>query len=192
MPVRSILSKNRRNRSYPREFSAVWIVFRKFFTSLGCEPHEQKYEAIKPDLAGERKAQLWTNVWSAMLFLACRSFPQLFAQLSPIVPNSSQPFPAFSPKSFEIAPQSFPKPPPNLPKTTQNPSKRLLGAYLGLKKSQKHFKSTPRAPQELPRAPPRGPTPSQTLPKGSPRPPQTSFLSYFWIILFLNNFCMDF
>ena len=131
--------------------------------------------AIKPDLAGERKAQLWTNVWSAMLFLACRSFPQLFAQLSPIVPNSSQPFPAFSPKSFEIALQSFPKPPPNLPKTTQNPSKRLLGAHRGLKKSQKHLKSIPRAPQELPRAPPRGPTPSQTPPKGSPRPRQISF-----------------
>ena len=47
MPVRSILSKNRRNRSYPREFLAVWIFFRKMFTSLGCEPHEQKYEAIK-------------------------------------------------------------------------------------------------------------------------------------------------
>ena len=151
--------------------------------------------AIKPDLAGERKAQLWTNVWSAMLFLACRSFPQLFAQLSPIVPNSSQPFPAFSPKSFEIAPQSFPKPPPNLPKTTQNPSKRLLGAHLGLKKSQKHLKSTPRAPQELPRASPRGPTQSQTPPKGNPRPPQILILSSFCIIFFAlisNGFSTDF
>ena len=130
------------------------------------------------------------------VFLACRSFPQLFAQLSPTVPNSSQPFPAFSPKSFEIALQSFPKPPPNLPKTTQNPSKRRLGAYLGLKKnpkaSQEHPKSAPGAPKSTPKRPNTVPNPSQREPKTAPNIFFKLFLNHSFPEQFLHGFLMEF
>ena len=89
-----------------------------------------------------------------------------------------------SPRSFQIPPPTFLKPFHPPPKATENPSKRLLEAHLGLKKSQKHLKSIPRAPQELPRAPPRGPTPSQTPPKLSPRVSQTQFLCDFFARFF--------